>query len=105
MARSGRAASPDAGRPGAGKRPGTRAAGPLWPEGHIRERLMGAALGLFTQRGYAATTVREMFEVLGAVEALAGELACRNASDADIAEIRALHYEMLAHHARGELDR
>jgi len=50
-----------------------------------------------------ATTVREMFEVLGALEALAGELACRNARDADIAEIRALHYEMLAHHARGEL--
>lgn len=50
-----------------------------------------------------ATTVREMFVLLGALEALAGELACANASDADIAEIRALHYEMLAHHARGEL--
>lgn len=50
-----------------------------------------------------ATTVREMFVVLGALEALAGELACANASDADIAEIRALHYQMLAHHARGEL--
>ena len=50
-----------------------------------------------------ATTVREMFVLLGALEALAGELACANASDADIAEIRALHYQMLAHHARGEL--
>ena len=50
-----------------------------------------------------ATTVREMFVLLGALEALAGELACVNASDADIAEIRALHYQMLAHHARGEL--
>ena len=50
-----------------------------------------------------AATVREMFEILGALEALAGELACANASDADIAEIRALHYQMLAHHARGEL--
>lgn len=50
-----------------------------------------------------ATAVREMFVLLGALEALAGELACANASDADIAEIRALHYEMLAHHARGEL--
>lgn len=49
------------------------------------------------------TTVREMFVLLGALEALAGELACVNASDADIAEIRALHYQMLAHHARGEL--
>ena len=50
-----------------------------------------------------ATTVREMFELLGALEALAGELACVRAADADIAEIRALHYQMLAHHARGEL--
>jgi DNA-binding GntR family transcriptional regulator len=50
-----------------------------------------------------ATTVREMFALLGALEALAGELACVNVSDADIAEIRALHYQMLAHHARGEL--
>jgi DNA-binding GntR family transcriptional regulator len=50
-----------------------------------------------------AATVREMFELLGALEALAGELACVNASDADIAEIRALHYQMLAHHARSEL--
>jgi DNA-binding GntR family transcriptional regulator len=48
-------------------------------------------------------TVREIFVLLGALEALAGELACANASDAEIAEIRALHYEMLAHHARGEL--
>jgi DNA-binding GntR family transcriptional regulator len=49
------------------------------------------------------TIVQEMFVLLGALEALAGELACANASDADIAEIRALHYQMLAHHARGEL--
>ncbi|MDB5902844.1 MAG: hypothetical protein JWM26_1722 [Betaproteobacteria bacterium] len=47
--------------------------------------------------------VKQIFEVMGALEALAGELACRNASDAEINEIRALHYQMLAHHARGEL--
>lgn len=50
-----------------------------------------------------AQTVREMFELLGALEALAGELACSHATEADIAEIRALHFQMLAHHARGEL--
>ena len=50
-----------------------------------------------------AVAVREMFVVMGALEGLAGELACANASDADIAEIRALHYQMLVHHARGEL--
>ena len=48
-------------------------------------------------------TVREMFVVLGALEALAGELVCDHASDAEIAQIRALHYQMLAHYTRGEL--
>jgi DNA-binding GntR family transcriptional regulator len=47
--------------------------------------------------------VKEIFAVMGALEALAGELACRHASDADINEIRALHYQMLAEHARGDL--
>jgi DNA-binding GntR family transcriptional regulator len=41
--------------------------------------------------------------VLGALEALAGGLACANADDAVIAEIRALHFDMLAMHARGDL--
>lgn len=50
-----------------------------------------------------ADKVKEIFVVLGSLEALAGELVCRNASDADIAEIRSLHYQMVAHHARGEL--
>lgn len=45
----------------------------------------------------------ETLAVMGALESLGGELACRNASDAQISEIRALHYEMLAHHARGDL--
>jgi DNA-binding GntR family transcriptional regulator len=47
--------------------------------------------------------VKQTFAVMGALEALAGELACRNATDAQINEIRALHYQMLVHHARGEL--
>ena len=47
--------------------------------------------------------VRATFAVLGALEALAGELACANASEADVAEIRALHYQMVAHYKRGEL--
>ena len=42
-------------------------------------------------------------ELARALESLAGELACAHASEAEIAEIRALHFEMLAHHARGEL--
>jgi DNA-binding GntR family transcriptional regulator len=45
----------------------------------------------------------ESLAVMGALEALAGELACRTATDAQINEIRALHFEMLAYHARGDL--
>ncbi len=47
--------------------------------------------------------VDDMFQVMGALEALAGESACRHARDTDIAEIEALHREMLAHYARQEL--
>jgi DNA-binding GntR family transcriptional regulator len=45
----------------------------------------------------------ETLEVMGALEALAGELACQHASAERIAEIRGLHEEMLAMHARVDL--
>ena len=48
--------------------------------------------------------LQQIFAVLEALEGLAGELACRNASERQLREIRALHFEMLAHHARHELD-
>ena len=41
-----------------------------------------------------------LFEVIGTLEALSGRLACRHASTGELAEIRALHFEMLAHYAR-----
>jgi len=47
--------------------------------------------------------IRESFEVMAALEALAGELACRHATGGEIAEIRALTFEMLACHARADL--
>jgi DNA-binding GntR family transcriptional regulator len=50
-----------------------------------------------------AKDVEDMFQVMGALEGLSGELACRHITPAQLAEIRALHYEMLLHHARGEL--
>ena len=64
---------------------------------------------LLPNRGAVVATltegmVREIFTVMGALEALAGELACRNMTGAQFNEIRALHYQMLAHHARGELE-
>jgi DNA-binding GntR family transcriptional regulator len=36
----------------------------------------------------------ELFDVMGGLEGLAGRLACENISDAEIAEIERLHYEM-----------
>ncbi len=45
----------------------------------------------------------ESLAVLGALEALAGEFACLNATDGQINEIRSLQHEMLANHARGDL--
>ena len=45
----------------------------------------------------------ETLAVMGALEALAGELACAHATEAQLNEIRALHFEMLAYHARGDL--
>lgn len=47
--------------------------------------------------------IAEALVVMGSLEALAGELACDQASDATIAAIRALHDEMLAMHAKGDL--
>lgn len=44
--------------------------------------------------------VKQTFELLGALEALAGELACQRITEAELAEIKAQHFEMLACHAR-----
>jgi DNA-binding GntR family transcriptional regulator len=45
----------------------------------------------------------EMFEVMGTLEALAGELAAKRITGEQLAELKALHYQMALHHARGEL--
>ena len=50
-----------------------------------------------------ADRLTDTLAVMGALEALAGELVCARASDTAIAEIRALHFEMLAMHARRDL--
>lgn len=46
--------------------------------------------------------IEDTFRVIGVMEALAGELACANLCDDDVAEIRVLHYQMALHRARGE---
>lgn len=47
--------------------------------------------------------IEQTFEVMGALEGFSGQLACDRITDAEVAEIRALHYEMLAAHARHDL--
>ncbi|MGS1108006.1 GntR family transcriptional regulator [Achromobacter anxifer] len=47
--------------------------------------------------------IREAFEVIGGLEAMSCRLACERATDQEIAEIRALTYEMMASHARHDL--
>jgi DNA-binding GntR family transcriptional regulator len=47
--------------------------------------------------------IENMFQVMGALEALAGSLACTQISEAELAEIAALHYEMLAQYMRRDL--
>ncbi len=44
--------------------------------------------------------VQELLQVLGALEALGGQLAAEIATDDEISEIRALHFEMLAAYHR-----
>lgn len=48
----------------------------------------------------APSEVRELLEILGALEGLGGRLATKNATTDEIAEIRALHFEMLATFSR-----
>lgn len=63
---------------------------------------------LLPNRGAVVTTLtradaQNLFQVLAALEALAGGLACERASGRDIAEVQALHGQMREHHTRGEL--
>jgi DNA-binding GntR family transcriptional regulator len=49
-----------------------------------------------------AEAVDELFPLMGALERLAGSLACVRATDADIARVRAMHDTMLGHYRRKE---
>ena len=46
--------------------------------------------------------IDEVFPVMGALEAVAGEMAANAITEEGIAEIRALHYQMALHHTRKE---
>jgi DNA-binding GntR family transcriptional regulator len=63
---------------------------------------------LVPNRGAIAVTLTEqdilqLFELLAGLEAMSGELAVRRVSAAQLSEIKALHYEMLACFAREDL--
>jgi DNA-binding GntR family transcriptional regulator len=78
----------------------------------LREAIkMLAAEGLvelLPNRGAVAVSLSEQdvldtFEVMAGLEGLSGELAAQRITDAELAEIKALHYEMLAAHTRRDL--
>ncbi len=71
----------------------------LASEGHIT---------LLPNRGARVTSmsikdIEDLFEVSGALEALSGELACARITDGEVAEIKALHDDMVACHRRRDL--
>jgi DNA-binding GntR family transcriptional regulator len=78
----------------------------------LREAIkMLAAEGLvelLPNRGAVAVSlteedVRHTFEVMSGLEAQSGELAAERITDAELAEIRAMHFEMLAAYTRRDL--
>ena len=78
----------------------------------LREAIkMLAAEGLvelLPNRGAVAVSlseqdVRNTFEVMAGLEGMSGELAAQRISEAQLTEIKALHFEMLAAHARRDL--
>lgn len=63
---------------------------------------------LLPQRGAVVATlgvadIEAAFEVMADIEGLAGELAAQRIEPQELAEIRALHFDMLASHARHDL--
>ena len=78
----------------------------------LREAIkMLAAEGLvelLPNRGAVAVSLSEQdvfntFEVMAGLEGMSGELAAQRITDAQLIEIKALHFEMLAAHARRDL--
>ena len=46
--------------------------------------------------------IDELFPIMGALEALAGELACAHITDAEVEKIRAMHDAMVQHYEKGQ---
>ncbi len=54
-------------------------------------------------RAFSAADLRELFDVMGGLEALAGRLACERITDAEIAEIERIHHEMYHFYLRRDI--
>ena len=54
-------------------------------------------------RQFTEEDVRDLFELLAALESAAGRLACVRITEAEIAAIERLHYDMYGHYMRREL--
>lgn len=74
----------------------------------IKLLALGGMVDLLPNRGAIAVKLTEVdvvntFEVLAALEGLSGELAAQRITDQERAEIRALHYDMMASFERRDL--
>lgn len=65
----------------------------------VLEPNRGARVSLITQQD-----LDEVFPVMGALEALAGELACRNITDAELRAVQMLHDQMMQQYRGSDLD-
>lgn len=59
-------------------------------------------------RGFVVTSVteqdiEEVFPIMGVLEGLAGEAACRHITEKQLAKVRRLHEEMVGHFETGDL--
>ncbi|AVA23868.1 GntR family transcriptional regulator protein (plasmid) [Rhizobium sp. NXC24] len=53
-------------------------------------------------RALSQDDIRELFDLMGGLESLAGRLACERITDDDLQEIEALHQEMYGYYLRGD---
>ncbi|CAG2159861.1 GntR family transcriptional regulator [Cupriavidus numazuensis] len=56
-----------------------------------------------TVASLSATEIRDTFELMSGLEAFSGELACERMTAVELAELKALHYAMLACRAQDDL--
>jgi DNA-binding GntR family transcriptional regulator len=54
-------------------------------------------------RQFSEADIRDLFEVISGLDFVAGRMACKRITDAQIAEIESLHLEMYTHYLRHEL--